>query len=248
MILKVYLIGGLGNNLFQIDYGLRQSKGQEVVFLTNIIDEPIYNRVFGWTYHTPDIYNINLNKVINLKKENFLRFLFDLFFLFLARLFKKNIFGVSWNSPEISRSNFGYFQDLEHHRNKTFSLAMQAQGKVYDTVIHFRLGDSPTLNLDVNKQLNLLKKLQLSDFKVVTNDIAEVTALLQNYDFKFEILGGNVLEDLKILMLTKRLIAPQSTFSLVAALMSDNLQELYIDKQFWTSKGRNIPRLNIKYY
>ena len=91
-------------------------------------------------------------------------------------------------------------------------------------------------------------KMIEKDFKVVTNDIAEVSALLQKYDFKFEILGGNVLEDLKILMLTKRLIAPQSTFSLVAALMSDNLQELYIDKQFWTSKGRNIPRLNIKYY
>lgn len=248
MKLKVYLIGGLGNNLFQVDYGLRQSKGKEVVFLTNLIDNPIYSRVFGWTYHTPDIYNINLNKEISLKKENFLRLIFDLFFLFLARLFKKNIFGVSWNSTEISRSSFGYFQDLEHHRHQRFSLGMQAQGKVYDTVVHFRLGDSPTLNFDVNKQLNLLKELKLSDVKVVTNDIATTSALLQNYDFEFEILGGNVIEDLKILMLSKRLIAPQSTFSLVAALMSNNLQELYIDKQFWSSKGRNMPNLNIKYY
>lgn len=248
MMLKVYLIGGLGNNLFQVDYGLRQSKGQDVVFLTNLIDKPIYSRVFGWTYHSPDIYNINLNEDINLKKESFFRLLFDLFFLVLAKSFKKNIFGVSWNSSEISRSSFGYFQDLEHHGRKQFSSGMQVQGKVYDTVVHFRLGDSPTLDFDVNKQLNLLNELQLSDVKVVTNDIVTTSALLQNYDFEFEILGGSVIEDLKILMLSKRLIAPQSTFSLVAALMSDNLQELYIDKQFWYNKGRNKPNLNIKYY
>ena len=235
---RVYLLGGLGNNLFQIDHGLRQQGEHNVVFVTTLITKRFYSTIFGWTFHEPNLLDLTLNSHIQLVERSPFYVFLDLFFLFFAKSLKTDIFGVTWNSWELTRANFGYYQDLNNKH--PFILSVPTKTKIYNAVVHLRLGDSPTLREDLTFQLRKIDDLRLSCVKVVTNDRKHADLLLQGYSFQYEFIGGNVLEDLEIMMSSNILIAPRSTFSLAAALMSTNLKTLFIDKELWISKGRPV--------
>lgn len=242
---KIYLLGGLGNNLFQIDHGLRQGGEQNVVFVTTLITKRFYSRIFGWTFHEPNLLDLKLSGEIQLVERSAVFVFFDLFLLFFVKRLKTEIFGVTWDSRELTRINFGYYQDLKD--KYPFILTVPTNTKIYDAVIHLRLGDSPTLREDLELQLCELDNARFNCIKVVTNDRKHAELLLREYSFQYEFIGGDVLEDLDIMMSTKLLIAPRSTFSLAAALMSVNLETLIIDEVFWLSKGRPV-NYRVKFY
>ena len=51
MIMKILLMGGVGNRLFQISYGLSASQQKSIVLITlpRYIEE--FASLFGWAYH-----------------------------------------------------------------------------------------------------------------------------------------------------------------------------------------------------
>lgn len=242
---KVYLLGGLGNNLFQLDHGLRQKGEDNVVFVTTLITKRVYSKIFGWTFHEPNLLDLKLNSQIQFVDRNAVYVLLDLVLLFFVKRLKLELFGVSWNSSELTRVNFGYYQDVKDKH--PFIVSIRTHTKLYDAVVHLRLGDSPTLKEDLEFQLRELDNLGLSCINVVTNDRKHAKLILQKYSFHYVFVGGNVLDDLEILMSSKLLIAPRSTFSLAAALMSSKLETLVVDEVFWSGKGRPVD-YEVKFY
>lgn len=232
----VYLLGGLGNNLFQVNHGLLLVN-RKVVFVTNIIESGFWSRIFKWSFHEPTILKIRLQEDIYFKRLNTLVFLAHLLCLKASRVLRNPFLGVSWESVNPTRVNFGYYQDNPSEK-WVLKFRSEIQLKRYNCVLHMRLGDSPTLQADLDAQMELLDKLKLELIHVVTNDKRRALKLLKNTSTHFEFLGGTVIDDLEIMRGAKKLIIPQSTFSLIAVFSSQNLETLYVTEKFWKKKGK----------
>lgn len=80
--------------------------------------------------------------------------------------------GVSWEQVELTQTNFGYFQrNINYHR----FVEIECSHYIYDRflieipLVHIRMGDSPTLRRDLNKQINLLNTLGYKHYNIITN-------------------------------------------------------------------------------
>lgn len=245
---RIYLIGGLGNNLFQVEKSL-SSLDSRVDLVTNLIEDSWYSRLFGWTYHKETVTQLSFRNEISFTRLNTLLVLFHLCLLFFSKRINTSFLGVSWNSKELTRVNFGYWQSSNSKSEITFRLRMNTNVEVNQLpVVHARLGDSPTLHSDLRAQLDLMLELNFEKYLVITNDKDSFIEYTRNLDLKFDVYQRTVSEDLFTLLSAKTLIIPRSTFSLCASLMSANLKVLYVDRNYWLSNRRDLGDVLIKYY
>ena len=241
----VYLLGGLGNNLFQINYGLSLSD-RNVLFVSNLIKSKFWSWLFNWSHHEDSVLQITFLNEVNIQQISPVKVLFHLIGLKVSKFVGSPILGVSWESIHGDRVNFGYFQNTPH-QEWIVKLRTSVSLENYEHVLHMRLGDSPTLQVDVDAQIKLLRVLGLKMIYVVTNDCNSATSILNELDIDFELLRGGVMDNLDALMRAKILIVPQSTFSLTAVFLSNSLETLYVNDRFWSLKGKDI-RCNVVYY
>ena len=226
---KVYLLGGLGNNLFQIEKGLEDD--EEVVFITNIIASRRINHCFGWTYHGPDVINMMFKQNVIFKQLSWIFVLQHLSQLVVAKTLNIQFLGVSWENKILTKVNFGYFQ---FHRKSLPSLKLAMDSSSVDfgdtalPLVHVRLGDSPNLEQDIAAQLQLLLTLKYPKFRVVTNKPSEFLSRVKQVPLTFIVVGGDVIQDFHILSRAQIVIIPQSTFSLFASLTNQQLKHLYL--------------------
>jgi hypothetical protein len=231
---RLYLMGGIGNILFQIDHGIRNSEnGEEIEFVTNFINSKFYSKFFNWTFHQNDLHNYNFNINLNFRNLSLITVLVDLFFLWSnkKRLFKSSV--VSWESSVLTKVNFGYFQYPRKIQNRNLLISSSIVTIEYP-VLHLRLGDSPSLKEDVESQIRLLKSLKFSKYIVITNDSIQANDLLKNQGIEFEIQSNCQAIDFYILSNCKIIIIPQSTFSWMAAYENTNLEKIYVHQKLWS--------------
>lgn len=226
---KIYLIGGFGNNLFQVQKGL--SYNEDVVFVVNIIKSKYLHKLLGWTFHEPTILNTMFVDNVVFVELPWIRVLFDLLFLFFSRILNIPVFGVSWEREELTNTNFGYFQQkINYDKLVEIECCLENVDRALIEVplVHIRLGDSPTLRQDINKQINLLRTLGFRHYHIITNRPQEVVEYFINEPFSFEVVGGQVILDFCLMRNAKILIIPQSTFSLFSALSNQKASVIYM--------------------
>jgi hypothetical protein len=236
---RIYLIGGLGNNLFQIQKGLESA--EEICFVTNLIKSQFFSRLIGWTFHSPEVLNLNFESSLRFKQISWFICALDLFAFLLAKRFKSSLFGVSWEAQVLTRCNFGYFQKIEkslptvkinweYHENEDHNVPL----------VHVRLGDSPTLEDDLFRQLRLISVLDYSEVRVVTNQPEKLLQITNSLKTKFIIVGGEVLRDYYLLSRAKTVIIPQSTYSLFAILSNKEVETVYLRSDSLKMLNKNL--------
>ncbi len=231
---RLYLMGGIGNILFQIDHGTRNSSdNQRIVFVTNLIESKFYSRIFGWTYHNNALKNYTFTSPLIFERVSFFQLILDLFKLWL---FKKKIFlnsGVSWESFRLTKINFGYFQ-YERDLAKRNLVISNDFVEIDIPVVHLRLGDSPTLNQDKISQIKLMRSLTYKKYLVITNDANKAKEFFSEENYEVLIQSNSQQIDFFILANCKIIIIPQSTFSWMAAYENTNLEKIYVHQKLWS--------------
>ncbi len=226
-------MGGLGNNLFQIEHALKvKNKSDEIIFVTNLIEIKLYSFFFGWTFHENSLNKFIFPNDVKFVKINNLLVIKDLILLFLHRKLNKLDFNIQWEGNELKKVNFGYFQ---YNRDKpSFKLKNKFNFiEIEKPIVHLRLGDSPTLYKDFNKQINLIKSLNYTEYIILTNDTVNAIELLKNENINCEIISISSDLDFFLMLHSKILICPQSTFSWMAGYFNEKLEKIYIPVNLW---------------
>ena len=241
-------MGGLGNNLFQIEKSL-SSQNSKVKVVTNLIEDRFYSRIFRWTFHEETVSELSFKDDIEFIRLNSLQVIMHLGFLLFSKLTRRTFLGVSWDSYDLTPVNFGYWQLPGKNSATKYRLRINHDVEVCQLpVVHVRLGDSPTLSEDLKAQLNLMVQLNFDRYLVITNDKESFIENAKNLNLSFDVKQQTVTEDLMELLSAKTLIVPRSTFSLIASFMSSNLEVLYVNYEYWTKHQTELTDVEVRYY
>ena len=221
---------------------------EDVCYVTNLLTNKSFSHLVNWTYHAPEVIDINFQTELVFKKLPWILVLFDLACLLLVKKFKCSVFGVSWETNILTRSNFGYFQYVTN--SLPTLLLSEIKEFINDDIplMHVRLGDSPTLVDDLNSQFKLVSNLGYQQIRVVTNRPVDFRRLSRRVGIHFDIVGGTVLEDYSLLSSARVVIIPQSTFSWFAVLTNKRVEEVYLRKETLGKIDRSLIKFTFHTY
>lgn len=236
----IYLMGGLGNVLYQLNFAyFVKEKGYEVEINTSLIEKNWLTKIAQWKVHrgTKEAMVYFIGNEFTLQNKPQLNI--------LAGLLKNKIFNLIFKSkffghdfPQISEIEntkifFGYFQKtnylndkLKDYFNNNFleHFSEEVKEKIKhpeNVVIHFRVGDKlndSRFDLDFNK---LLKNYSFKKLLIISdNNDPKKFNRFSSYNFEV-ISGANVLEDFKLIQLAQNKILSRSSFSWWAAELSN---------------------------
>ncbi|MEZ8635853.1 hypothetical protein AB6E23_10595 [Vibrio cyclitrophicus] len=220
--ITVFLIGGTGNNIFQINYANKLiSQGFDVEFNTFFLYESWLTKFLGWTIHSPALTEKILAKCRVRDKLTILDFLSILCIKFLSILNIYSLQDYTKNNHFLGR-NIGYWQSEFEVRPETQALLKDLfflkepliEGDY--AVVHARLGDfSKEQRLDISYYIEAIIKANVVDIYLVTDTpsfIRELEVLLPK-DIKLRLgPGETALDDFNILVNSGVLILSNSTF------------------------------------
>ena len=223
---RIYLMGGLGNNLFQLDHLVKNEDGTTIDVVTNLVQSKLTSKLLGWTFHGSVINDLAYDSHFNFKRVSWGRLFLDLFGLFINKKLNTNLIqGVSWESANLTRVNFGYFQ---YPRSRVHLKVLTIHKQPKDFVIHLRLTDSPLKSKNIKNVISLLSNLYCEKVTLVTDNTFEAKRILKNFE-NIEYSNGTIIEDFMTLATCKRAFISNSTFSIYAVLQNENIEEFYID-------------------
>ena len=243
----IYLMGGLGNVLFQLNFAHNlRDNGIAIKINTLLIDNSfLLQRVLRWSFHgTKSI----IDKIELLKFFDYNNLIsMHLVYGAISKIIREDFFSASYCGLFAPRySNlcgthlFGYFQ-LNNNINlgftneikkNIFNIFYSSQYKYLrdimqfigeNFVVHVRGGDyklNPSLVLDVA----YYKKALLGEefFFIVTDDRPYAKKLFSDMPIPYYIVETHgALEDFIVIMMSKKKILANSTFSWWAAELSD---------------------------
>jgi hypothetical protein len=235
----IWLMGGLGNILFQLFYAsLLRKTGYHVKLCTKLIEHNHYTRIFGLQIH--DSSYLNFEQGYNIKNNN-------IFPALLALLDKK--LGCSFSSVSfiqdqqgflelgVEKHIFGYFQNpsqINYYRDEFLEFCEDMTKKTssetsYSHVAHFRFGDS-NWAFKSQKYYNFIKsKLQNENgVVIVTDSIKMATSFFKDISKVKIISSSHPFSDFLILANCEYLYCGPSTFSWWASHLSSSLKEVYM--------------------
>ena len=263
---KIFLIGGLGNVYYQLDYIHKVSGGQYSAFAN------LYNttmRKILTSHHQP------LPK--NLKRSFLSSSIFSVFWLIILFvdlvIYKLNgrclattldTTNYKFNKPFFKIIYFGYFQNMGDPQSRAYKLdelltdgvCNASNTSKYDC-IHFRYGDYMTAydSKDENVTTNmpmpttiwfsnavkaLYHKTSASQLKIVTDNEKGAHAFFSKVQLRqytsIEIVSQDFLTDMSVILGATGLINFNSTMSLMGAENSKNL-EFSVMSDYLSQKG-----------
>jgi hypothetical protein len=216
------LIGGIGNRLFQLAYGLSV---QELRFGIDIVELPVwvekFSRIFGWSYHSQwlDIQELSGKFGFNKRRIKTSELLKSIL-IYLARQLGLNLNKFDEPPLKVRDKDFlvGYFQSSEHCSKRALdkiclSLVEQLQIKKSNNVsVHLRGGDFRTLDR-VGAKIMSEKIKGYSNLNIVTDDVVYAKTLLKNFsDWKIYH-SRSALNDFKFLASSAVIFPSNSTFA-----------------------------------
>lgn len=258
--IKIYLIGGLGNNLFQFYYGfLLEKRGYKVSYYDNLIKKNIYTKILGWTIHKNDITKFNIKDKIQTK--NHFLFFIDFLKLTIANLTNKSIFNslfdisYQWDTDYVENPPLiisGYLQGHKYFDNLNLNsftdyayveeIKKCIKREENISALHIRGGDLLNENLGFNNfYFHTLKMVDLSKTICYTNDTSFAKKLLQEIEVNEILFSENKssLEDFLSILNSSTIICANSTFSFWAAIYSE-ADIIYFSKNFDLMKNKHI--------
>lgn len=231
----VWLMGGLGNQLFQANFGYRQLEaGLGVSFNSLLVKRNAMRFVTGFNVHPFKLHRLIKDCPIH---SNFST----------APLFAKppicnkysQWLGVSGIPSRSAKNYFGYFQGNQDNEKCWFQdSVMLTDAKCYDVALHLRYTDSP-YSVSSMELVKTLKRLSPSvEIAILTDDKekAETVVLeagLSNVDFP----QGELLDDFSILARASTVICADSTFSWWAAKLNQNAELVIAPQSLITRLG-----------
>ncbi len=233
-------MGGLGNQLFQVNYGYRlMDMGLDIRFVDNLTKKSFLTRgVLAWKIHpyVPD----NVIKVETYTESNTAPVFFS----------KVNIFNQWSNYIDCQSTNnlpkniFGYFQCKEFQKHVYFnndihpSLLVTSMSNQAEIVVHLRFGDAPNLSQNIKYYIKALSELGRSRVCICTDDKVFAKKFLEDNDFNnYFFSNGSLIDDFRILTNAAVVIAAPSTFSFWAVKLSKTISKVYLPKEIYTAFG-----------
>jgi hypothetical protein len=266
----IYLMGGFGNILFQINFACNLRDAGYLIRLNTYALKRgnIISRLLGWSNHNSLDDVIDLGILNNFETEH--GFSFAFINALLSSKTNKSIFGTRFygiNSPKINeiiniKNLFGYFHNnndvnaffinlLRQRLDYWLSLKPELQEMINaffhqdHVVVHVRGGDftiNSDLELGVEYYQNAVEVVQTKTglVHVLTNDILYAKKTLK--DIKFKIISqDSSIADFIILMKAKNKVLANSTFSWWAAELGDNNSRI-VEVDLYYPKRDWLPR------
>jgi len=251
--ISVFLMGGLGNQLFQLAraYSLKEM-GYDVCVVRLTRFKTIIYKLIGFTQHEDwlDIENITKTLNIPIKEVNFYQIVF-LALIFLIKKFKVNIFfDTVLNQNKTIQFKFvdvGYFQSEKHISKNSIdviassiinSLEIHHSDEIKSFIAHIRGGDflykhrteSQVLPINRNEAYELLKLAShiKTNIQIVTNDKDFVSEI---FNFSKDIVireSKSAKDDFLTLCRSNILFLSNSTFSFWAGVISIKLNKAQV--------------------
>ena len=228
---NIWLMGGLGNQLFQLNkaHELRLS-GIDVTLIDNLLDPKslITSKFLRWKIHDNILHKIYRHNIPIKSTRN----LFPLATAKLPFLNNYSKFNRQRYDTRSATHLFGYFQDsitvnLKPNHFKFFTKTSD------DTVMHLRLTDNNNLQYSKGYYGRILSALNKKVIKIVSDDKATASEIINTFSkAKCEIITKDAIIDFQTLAQSKTLICAPSTYSFWAALANDKAHEIYVPKIF----------------
>ncbi len=226
MIMKILLMGGVGNRLFQISYGLSASQQKSIVLITLPRYIEGFASLFGWSYHQEwiNIKNLCLKLNLNNRTANLAEIFIVFAMFFLRKISSKFSKEIDIESLRTERYLFdfaiGYFQEPHYHKKEELKIIIRELSKIYSndqskySCIHIRGGD---LAIDDRLKDDFIKNIDYkNDLKIVTNDVIYAKNLFRDIDAKI-FSNKNPADDFKVICNSKLLYISNSTYSFWAS-------------------------------
>lgn len=234
MKVKIYLAGGLGNNLFQLSLGYYlEQQGKRVVYNTALLSENRLTRLLGWSIHSRVISNEILKNRHVETKFSFI----DVVFLFkefvLSKLFGKT--NYVYVDECVKNQLWGYYPIGNHmlkenilkfkrHVFEQCSNLVVPESMNEYSVVHVRRGDfSSDSILTFEYYKDALAKISdenpifyISDDESIIHELESVTgkSLLRNSD-------NSMVGDFFMMLNAEKIISSNSTFCYWAGILGD---------------------------
>jgi hypothetical protein len=240
--IKIWLLGGFGNVLFQILVSkVVSKKGKDFKFVKTLTEKNIITTSIKWSIHQP-LYNQLLQKdqflkisMINAVYINLIATLSKTLKLRLrkATFYSKNI---QFKEP-YSENIFGYFQEkhfLNTYKKEVLELGEDLRElygeKTENIVVHYRKGDSGWAERNSGYYIKVrdLIRDEPSKVFVITDSPKDAEIFFLNLDHIQILNSKNALDDFKILLSAKKLYCAPSTFSWWAAHSLDKNAEVIV--------------------
>lgn len=251
----IRLKGGLGNQLFILNYALFLKKNSESVFIENV------SGFFRDSYKRSN----SLNKILKKQIIPSLNFLIPLFYI--IKFFKKLNDKYSFSIGSLTFIE-GYFQDKKYYDPKNFILLRdQLREDVeifndiffYDlknkiekensVIVHLRLKDYDIVDLSYYfNAIGLIKdKINNPRYIIFTDDKQKSFEIVKSLKVKNYIINSNdQITDFKLMTYGLNFILANSTFSLWAAMLSKSKNGTFIIPSEIEILGDIIPENYIK--
>ena len=234
--ITIFLYGGFGNNLSQVNFGSSlEEKNIQVKYCDILTKKNMFTHILGWKIHEQTHKNLNLTYV----NYNFFKLLKIFSVLLISRILAKNVSNVFYeyniNSKEIDKLAaekfkyfFGYFQSsiiLKRGIKLQLFKEIRQLESIDQIAIHIRGGDYSSINrLNESYYKKSLKLISQSNspIKVFTNDkkyAENILNLSDVYDYNFS--GASPFDDFIEIARSRIIISGNSTFSIWSSICSD---------------------------
>lgn len=237
--INIYLMGGAGNNLFQLALGTEfKNRGYTVIYNTYLRKANMVTRFLGWSIHEDKLINFLLKSELHTDKLT-LSALFQIFSAFIFyRLGFKDLFSIHnslFDKTSSSKNFIGYWQEGPHLNSEVFD---QLKSKIMEyfnekdsqinkicenrVICHYRAGDFPRgWMLTKSYYDEALSYFPNSSALIVTNDVASAKEV--GFD-GLDIISSSFDDDLLVLFKANILVCSNSTLCYWAAALGNSLQ------------------------
>jgi hypothetical protein len=259
---NVFLIGGLGNNLFQISLGdyLKQT-GHRVTYNSYFLKKNFITKFMGWTIHSSEVTNEILKAEEVRSGLNFVDIFYLLVFFSLSKLKLLDISSPNKNKIFFRRC-LGYWQE-NNVINKNFVDRVKSYfykgvtSEAYN-VIHVRRGDfSECSQLTWSYYLDAIKVMKENKYMIIANQddvFYEFQERLKNEKLKCKVefiksTGKNFKEDFSLMIGANKVIMSNSTFCYWAVQLGNSVMSIYPNKispnRYWKYCMNNMKSMQI---
>lgn len=220
----IFLIGGFGNNLFQLNRAFElKENGYEVTINTRLLKKSFISKILKWSIH-PSKMTEDICTPFKIEKKISPIEYIVLFLIFTLKQLKIVDFQDCNKPSKLFGIAIGYWQKNMILNKKLTTLLKEKfhseaiQGNIKDKVIlHARLGDFPSeIRLKDDYYLKAIQTLNIKKIILVTDTPDYLSKLKKNLPSDVEITlsaGKSMMDDFLLMANATNLIISNSTFS-----------------------------------
>lgn len=232
--IDIFLMGGTGNNFFQLALGSEfERRGYRVRYNTFLRKQNFVTRILGWSIHEDKLINYFLESESIISNLNLSEFLKLVYTFILYRLGFKNLLSTDksfFDEKFVNQTIIGYWQEGPHLNFEVYKKLKDKLTQYFidheiktelnlknRLVCHYRAGDFPKgKRLSSSYYFSAFSRFPNHKPLIVTNDINELNKAGFEYQ---ESVNLSLEEDFLILFSADKLVCSNSTLCFWAAAL-----------------------------